>query len=59
LGLNGFEGQDIETLPVNDSNVDSDDGPSALLVTEIVLAALLGASIVGISAATYAEQRRR
>ena len=59
LGLNGIEGQDIETLLVSDSNVDSDGGPSALLVTEIVLAALLGASIVGISAATYAERRRR
>jgi hypothetical protein len=59
LGLNGIEGQDIETLSVSDSNVDSDDGPSAFLVTEIVLAALLGASIVGISAATYTERRRR
>ena len=59
LGLNGLEGQDIETLTASDSNMDSDDGPSALLVTEIVLAALLGASIVGIIAATYAERRRR
>ncbi len=59
LGPNGFEEQDTETLTAMDSSVDSDDGPSALLVTEIVLAALLGASVVGVAAATYAERRRR
>lgn len=59
LGPNGFEEQDTETLTAMDSSVDSDDGPSALLVTEIVLAALLGASVVGVAAATHAERRRR
>jgi hypothetical protein len=59
LGLNGLEEQDTETLTTLDSSVDSDDGPSALLVTEIVLAALLGVSVVGVAAATYAERRRR
>jgi hypothetical protein len=59
LGLNGYDEQDTGTLTTSDANADSDDGPSALLVTEIVLAALLGASIVGVAAATYAERRRR
>jgi len=59
LGLNGLEEQYDGTLSTLDANADSDDGPSALLVTEIVLAALLGASIVGVAVATYAERRRR
>ena len=56
---NGTEEGELEALTTADSNVDSDGGPSALLVTEIVLAALLGVSLVGIAAATYAERRRR
>jgi len=56
---NGTEEGELEALTTADSNVDSDGGPSALLVTEIVLAALLGVSLVGIAAATYTERRRR
>lgn len=57
-GLNGSENDDSETLTRGDLNNDSDDGLSALTVTEIVLAALLGASIIGSVAATYAGRRR-
>ena len=58
LGLNGSEEGDTETLTSGDSSTDSGDGLSALTVTEIVLAALLGASLIGIGAATYAGRRR-
>ena len=57
-GLNGLDNNDNETLATGDLNKDSDDGLSALTVTEIVLAALLGASIIGSVAATYAGRRR-
>ncbi|HET9476006.1 MAG TPA: hypothetical protein VFP63_00815 [Dehalococcoidia bacterium] len=56
LGLNGPENDDSVTTA--ESNEDSDGGLSALTVTEIVLAALLGASIIGSVAATYAGRRR-
>lgn len=58
-GLNDYAEGDTGTLSVSDSNVDSDDGPSALLVIEGVLAVLVGVSVAGIIAATYAERRRR
>lgn len=58
LGLNGRNNDDNKTLAIEDLNDDSDDGLSALTVTEIVLAALLGASIIGSVAATYAGRRR-
>ncbi|HET8943351.1 MAG TPA: zf-HC2 domain-containing protein [Dehalococcoidia bacterium] len=58
LGLNGSGNDDNKTLATGDLNDDSGDGLSALTVTEIVLAALLGASIIGIVAATYAGRRR-
>ncbi len=56
---NGAAEGDFKTLTDTNPTTDSDGGPSAVLVTEIVLAALLGASIAGIAAATYAERRRR
>ncbi len=56
---NGAAEGDFKTLTDTNPTTDSDGGPSAVLVTEIVLAALLGASIAGITAATYAERRRR
>jgi len=58
LGLNGSEEGDTETFTPEDSTTESGDGLSALTVTEVVLAALLGASLIGISAATYAGRRR-
>lgn len=58
LGLNGSEGEDTETFTSEDSTMDSGDGLSALTVAEIVLAGLLGASLIGIGAATYAGRRR-
>ena len=58
IGLNGSEGEDTETFTPVDSITDSDDGLSALTVAEIALAALLGASIIGIGAATFAGRRR-
>lgn len=57
LGLNGSGGEDTKTFTDADLNVDSGDGLSPLTVTEIVLAALLGASIIGVVAATYAGRR--
>jgi hypothetical protein len=51
--------EEKETLNVLDTEVDSNGGPSAVVITEIVLAALLGMAIIGIGAATYAERRRR
>jgi len=56
---NGTPETDNRNVTNTSSTADSDGGPSAVLVTEIVLAALLGMSIAGIAAATYAERRRR
>lgn len=58
LGSDGGEAEATGPLANADTNVDSDDGLSALTVAEIVLAALLGASIIGMGAATYAGRRR-
>jgi hypothetical protein len=51
--------RDEETLNAIDANEDSGDGPSALTVIEVILAALLGASVIGVGAATYAGRRGR
>jgi hypothetical protein len=59
MELDGGQERDTGTLNSLEATGESDGGLSALTVTEIVLAVMLGMSIVGIGAATYAERRRR